>query len=102
MAAAEQAASCGRPAFDVLSPNPIAGITEHLAPAPAAPPVGWAMVIAGIIGALAGYAIQWYSAVIDYPVISGGRPLHSWPAFLLVPYETAILSAAVVGILTWL
>jgi hypothetical protein len=40
--------------------------------------------------------------VVDYPVISGNRPLHSWQVFLLVPYETAILSAAFAGVLGWL
>jgi hypothetical protein len=46
--------------------------------------------------------MQWYSAVIDYPINSGGRPLNSWPAFLIVPYETTILSAAITGVLGWL
>ena len=31
------------------------------------------------------YWLQWYSAVIDYPLNVGGRPLNSWPVFLLVP-----------------
>lgn len=100
--AAQTAAQAGMPADDVLSPNPLAGIEEHLAPPPAKPPIGWVMFIAGAFGAVAGYAMQWYSAAIDYPINSGGRGLNSWPAFLLVPYETAILSAAVVGILAWM
>ena len=102
LAAAATAAAAGIPAEDVLSPNPLEGIAAHLAPQPARAPIGWVMVIAGMVGALAGYSMQWYSAVIDYPINSGGRGLNSWPAFLLVPYETAILSAAIVGILGWL
>lgn len=102
LAAAEKAAAAGIPAEDVLSPNPLEGIAEHLAPPPAKAPIGWVMFVAGAVGAVAGYGMQWYSAVIDYPVNSGGRGLNSWPAFLLVPYETAILGAAVVGILGWL
>ena len=43
------------------------------------------------------YAIQYYSAVIAYPINSGGRPLNSWPVFLLVPFEVGILAAAVAG-----
>jgi hypothetical protein len=60
------------------------------------------MFVAGAIGAAIGYFMQWYSAVIAYPIDSGGRPLHSWPAFLLVPYETAILAAGIVGLLGWM
>jgi hypothetical protein len=102
LAAAAKAATAGIPAEDVLSPNPLEGITEHLAPRPLGAPIGWVMFTAGALGALAGYGMQWYSAVIDYPINSGGRGLNSWPAFLLVPYETAILGAAVAGILGWL
>jgi len=102
LAAAATAAAAGIPAEDVLSPNPLDGIAAHLAPQPTRKPIGWVMFIAGAVGALAGYGMQWYSAVIDYPINSGGRGLNSWPAFLLVPYETAILSAAIVGILGWL
>lgn len=107
-ATARQAANAARTAFeaghapeDVLTPNPIEGISECLVPHSNGP-IGWVMFVAGALGAAAGYFMQWYSAVIGYPIESGGRPLNSWPAFLLVPYETAILSAAVVGILGWM
>jgi hypothetical protein len=102
LAAAAKAAAEGTPAEDVLSPNPLEGIAENLAPRPATAPIGWVMFTAGALGALAGYGMQWYSAVIDYPINSGGRALNSWPAFLLVSYEIAILSAAIAGILGWL
>ena len=102
IAAADAAARSAIPAVDVLSPNPLEGIAEHLAPQPAAKPIGRVMFIAGALGAIAGYLLQWYSAVIDYPIDSGGRPLNSWPAFMLVPYEAAILAAGVVGVLAWM
>jgi hypothetical protein len=100
--AARRAVEAGAAAEDVLSPVPIDGITEHLRPAPSANPIGAVIVAAGILGALAAYVMEWYSAVIDFPLLSGGRPLNSWPAFLPVPYEAAILSAGVTGILAWL
>jgi hypothetical protein len=100
--AARLAAEAGAAAEDVLFPVPIDGIVEHLRPAPPANPVGTVMIAAGILGAFAAYAMEWYSAVIDFPLLSGGRPLNSWPAFLPVPYEAAILSAGVTGILSWL
>jgi len=48
----------------------------------------------GILGALAGYFLQWYSATINYPINVGGRPLDSWPSFLPVAFEIAVLGAA--------
>ncbi|HEY2034202.1 MAG TPA: DUF3341 domain-containing protein [Rhizomicrobium sp.] len=101
MDAARLASEGGHAAQDVLSHIPIEGIDELLI-RPSKPTVGWVMFIAGAIGGALGYFMQWYSAVIDYPIISGHRPLNSWPAFLLVPYETNILSAAIVGLLAWL
>lgn len=99
--ATRRASEAGHPAKDALSPVPLEDIDKYLAPHPARP-IGWVMFVAGVLGAAIGYFMQWYSAVIDYPIDSGGRPLHSWPAFLLVPYETAILSAGIVGILGWM
>jgi hypothetical protein len=100
--AARQAVEAGTPAEDVLSPIPIDGIAEHLRPGISANPVGTVMILAGTLGALAAYAMEWYSAVIDYPLLSGGRPPHSWPAFLPVAYEASILAAGVTGVLAWL
>ena len=48
----------------------------------------------GIAGAVSAYFLQWYTAVIDYPIDSGGRPLHSWPAFIPPTFELAVLGAA--------
>lgn len=100
--AAEQAVQLGRPALDALTPNPVEGVADMLSPPKSRAPIGWVMFIAGATGASIGYLMQRYSAVFDYPIISGGRPLNSWPAYLLVPYELAILSAAVVGLLGWM
>ena len=35
--------------------------------------------------------------VIDYPINVGGRPLHAWPAFIVLAFEAGILGAALAG-----
>lgn len=100
--AARLAAQGGHAAKDALLPSPIEGLAEHLARPRNWAPIGWVMFVAGATGAAVGYLMQWYSSVLGYPTDSGGRPLNSWPAFLLVPYELAILCAAVVGLLAWM
>ena len=48
------------------------------------------------------FGLQWYSAVIDYPIDSGGRPLNSWQVFLLVPFEVGVFAAALTGVIAFL
>lgn len=61
-----------------------------------------AMFIGGIAMAALAYGTEYYSAVIGYPYNSGGRPLDAWPAFMLVPFATGILVAAIAGLTTFL
>jgi hypothetical protein len=61
-----------------------------------------AMFVGGVLMAVLAYGLEYYSAVINYPYDSGGRPLNAWPAFMLVPFATGILLAAVCGFVTFL
>ncbi len=51
-------------------------------------------LIGGLLGGIGGYFLQWYSAVVDYPINAGGRPLHAWPAFIPATFELSVLGAA--------
>lgn len=56
-----------------------------------------AMFLGGMIMAALAYGLEYYSAAVNYPYNSGGRPLNAWPAFMLVPFAIGILLAAVCG-----
>jgi hypothetical protein len=60
------------------------------------------VLIGGIVGCLAGYGMQYFISVVDYPLNIGGRPLNSWPSFVPVVFEMTVLFgglAAVLGML---
>ena len=57
----------------------------------------------GLLGGTAAYILQWWINTISYPVNIGGRPLHSWPSFIIVTFEMTILFSglsAVFGMLS--
>ena len=86
--------------FDAYSPFPIEELNEvlHLHKNK----LSLIVLIGGILGGICGYLLQYYVTVIYYPINVAGRPLHSWPAYIIITFEVTILfaaSSAVLGLL---
>jgi Protein of unknown function (DUF3341) len=86
--------------LDAFTPFPVEGLFELLPHRRSH--IRVAMFIGGVAAAALTYGTEYYSAVIDYPYNSGGRPFDAWPAFMLVPFALAILVAAIAGFATFL
>ncbi len=56
------------------------------------------MFAAAIFGAGYGYWIQVWDEALDYPINVGGRPYHSWPAFIVSAFEFMLLVTVAAGL----
>lgn len=92
--------SGGYAALEAFTPFPIDGLAEQLVQDRSI--IRPVMLAGGLGTAALAFGLQWYSAVINYPIISGGRPLNSWQVFLLVPFEVGIFAAALSGVIAFL
>lgn len=57
--------------------------------------LNWILFPLALSGAGIGYLIQWYVNSVDFPLNVGGRPPHSWPTYIPITFETAILVTGV-------
>lgn len=95
--AARAAYKAGYRRMDAYSPYAVEGVAEAIGFHKTKVPL--IVLLGGICGALTAYGMEWYSATIDYPLNVGGRPLHSWPAFIPIAFELTVLFAAIAGTL---
>lgn len=98
--AARQVHAAGYTKTDAFSPFPIHGLAESLGFRDRR--LSPIVLCGGIIGALAGYGLEYWTQVIGYPMNIGGRPYHAWVAFIPPAFETTILFGAFTAGLTML
>jgi len=98
--AARRVREAGFKGLDAHTPFPVEGLAEALGFRPTR--IRPAMLVGGLLSGAFAYWLQWYSAVLDYPINSGGRPLHSWPVFLVPTFEATVLGATLTGIVAFL
>ena len=96
VAAAHKTHAAGYKKIDAYSPIPIEELAEAIGFHRNGVPL--VVLVGGILGCIAGYTMQWWIHTISYPVNVGGRPLNSWPAFIVVTFELTILFAGIAAV----
>ncbi len=77
--------------FEAYTPYPIEDLDEVIG---GFNPIPLLVLLGGFTGAATAWTMEYYIAAIDYPLNIGGRPLNSWPAFIVIMFELTVLFAA--------
>ena len=97
VAAARRVYTLGYRRINGYSPYPIEELSEAIGFTHTRLPL--IVFIGGVVGGLAGFFMQYWIEVIDYPLNVGGKPYNSWPAFIPITFEMTVLFAAFSAVL---
>lgn len=90
--AARKTRASGYTKFEAISPFPLHGIDDAMGiPFSFIP---WVTFIAGLTGFSFGTWFTWWVSTTSWPIIIGGKPMWSLPAFVPVMFELTILFGA--------
>jgi len=108
--AARAAYAAGYRRMEAYSPMPIHGLAEALGQVDSK--VQRAVLAGGLVGLVAGFGLAFYTSAVEvawlppmfsgYPHNIGGRPLNSWPSFIVPTFETTVLVAGITALVSML
>ena len=78
--------------WDCHTPYPVHGLDEAMGLKRS--PIPLICLVTGFVGVAAALGMQAWMNAVDYPIVIGGKPLLSWPAFVPITFEFFVLFAA--------
>ncbi|MBM4162561.1 MAG: DUF3341 domain-containing protein [Ignavibacteria bacterium] len=96
--AAERASKTGYTRFDINTPYPVHGMDRAMRLKPSR--LGIFALVFGLLGAFSAVGFMTWVTLVDYPLVIGGKPFWSWPAFVPVAFEVTVLLASVLSVVT--
>jgi hypothetical protein len=98
--ATRQARQNGYQDIEAYAPYSVEGLAEELGLRHTRMP--FVVLMGALVGAAAGFFMQYYTMAVDYKFNVGGRPYNSWPVFIPITFEVLVLvsgTAALIGML---
>jgi hypothetical protein len=95
--ACERVRDAGFTRWDAHSPFPVHGLERAMGLRRSR--LGWVVFGCALFGAALGFGLQWWIHTQDYPLVISGKPYSSWPAFIPVTFELAVLCGALGAVL---
>ena len=96
--AAEEASKAGYMRFDINTQYPVHGMDRAMRLKPSR--LGIFALVFGLLGAFSAVGFMTWVTLVDYPLVIGGKPFWSWPAFVPVAFELTVLLASVLSVIT--
>jgi hypothetical protein len=81
--------------FDVFTPYPVHEVFHLLKRKSKLPTAAYFFGLFGIVGTL---AFLYYTSVIDWPVVYGGKPFNSFPSFIVVTIIVTIFTVTIASL----
>lgn len=78
--------------LDACTPFPVHGIDEAMA-IPRSP-IGFIVFPIGVMGTISALFLIWWTGVVDYPLVIGGKPLFAFEFSIPVTFELTVLFSA--------
>jgi hypothetical protein len=78
--------------LEAYTPFPIHGIDEALGEGRS--PLGRIVLVAGLAGLASAVFLQWWTGVIDYPLVIAGKPLFALEPSVPIMFELSVLFSA--------
>jgi mono/diheme cytochrome c family protein len=91
--AAKEVSKAGYKSFDVNTPYPVHGMDRSMGLSRSL--VGFVTTFLGFSGTAFILLFTFWSMSMDYPMVIGGKPYFSFPAFIPITFETTVLLGGV-------
>lgn len=94
--AAAETVNAGYTRYDVNTPYPVHGMDGAMKLRQSR--LGFFTLVFGLLGTLSAVGLMTWVSLVEYPLVIGGKPFWSWPAFVPVAFEITVLLASVLTV----